>query len=383
MDNLGSSGDRTFSVILTNATAPGQLVAPSNLVVTIVDSLPLMRFSSASYTVQKSGVSANITVLRKGFTNNVASVDFLATNGTAQAGINFGYTNGTLIFTNGETVKTFTVPIFDNNTPQPNKTVSLQLQNPINSLLTAPAAATLTILDSSGSLVIPAGSVIVTESGPTNGYIDPNETVSLMFSFRDAGGTNVSNLRATLLATNGVTSPSPAGAQSYGPLTVYGPAVSRQFSFTAVGTNNQQITATFNLQDGVKPLGQGMFTYTIGSMTNVFWNPQIIYINDLDIATPYPSTITVSNVGLTLLKATVTLTNITHGSMYDIGALVVSPTRADTLLMHHAGTPGVNGKKVTLTFDDDATTVLPPPGGGAVTTSTNKPSAYPLLPVFP
>jgi len=381
LDNLGSSGDRTFNVMLANVTAPGQLVAPTNLLVTIVDSMPLMRFSSASYTVQKSGVSANITVFRKGFTNNVASVDFLATNGTAQAGINFAYTNGTLIFTNGEMVKTFRVPIFDNNTPQPNKTVSLQLLNPTNSLLTAPSAATLTILDASGSLVIPAGSVIVTESGPTNGYIDPNETVSLMFGFRDAGGTNVSDLHATLLATNGVTSPS--GSQDYGPLTVYGPAVSRQFSFTAVGTNNQQITATFNLFDGVKNLGQGTFIYTIGSMTNVFWNPQIIYINDVAIASPYPSTITVSNVGYTLLKATVTLTNITHGSMYDIGALVVSPTRADTLLMHHAGTPGVSGQKVTLTFDDDAATVLPPPGGGAVTTSTNKPSAYPLLPVFP
>src|SRR5262249_7378122 len=156
------------------------------------------------------------------------------------------------------------------------------------------------------------------------------------------------------------------------PLTVYGPAVSRPFSFTAVGTNSQQITATFNLLDGVKDLGQGSFTYTIGKQTNIFWNPAIIVINDLDIASPYPSTITVSNLGTTLLKATVTLTNITHGSMYDIGALVVSPTRSDTILMNHAGTPGVIGKKVSLTFDDDAPTSLPAPGGGAVATGTNK-----------
>jgi len=383
LNNLGSTGDRTFTVGLANPTVPGQIVAPSNLLVTIVDSLPLMRFSSASYTVQKSGVAANITVFRKGYTNNVATVDFLATNGTAQAGINFASTNGTLVFTNGETVKTFAVPIFDNSVPQPNKTVQLQLLNPTNSLLTPPSFATLTILDASGSLVIPSGSTLVSESGPTNGIIDANETVALMFSFRDAGGTNVSDLRAMLLATNGVTAPAPAVAQSYGPLTVYGPAVSRQFSFTAVGTNSQQITATFNLLDGVKNLGQGTFTYTIGKMTNVFSNPAIIVINDLNIASPYPSPITVSNIGTTLLKTTVTLTNITHGSMYDIGALVVSPTRNDTLLMNHAGTPGVTGQKVTLTFDDDATTSLPPPAGGAVTTSTNKPSPYPLFPVFP
>jgi hypothetical protein len=178
-----------------------------------------------------------------------------------------------------------------------------------------------------------------------------------------------------------ITSPSPSGPQSYGPLTVYGPSVSRNFTFTATGTNAQQIAATFNLLDETKNLGQAVFNYTLGQWTNTFANPAAIIINDLAIATPYPSIINVSNMGSVFLKVTVTLTNLTHASVHDVNALVVAPNQKDTLIMSHVGTPGVAASQVTLTFDDDAATNLPPTG--AITTSTNKPTAYPITPVFP
>ena len=44
--------------------------------------------------------------------------------------------------------------------------------------------------------------------------IDPGENVTLMFAFRAAGGTNINKFSATLLATNGVTSPSPVRADA-------------------------------------------------------------------------------------------------------------------------------------------------------------------------
>ena len=98
-----------------------------------------------------------------------------------------------------------------------------------------PSAATLTVLEADGSLIVPAGAALVSESGPTNGVIDPNETVTLLFGLRDSVGTNTVNLVATLLATNGVTKPS--GPTNYGALVVHGPSVSRPFTFTASGTN--------------------------------------------------------------------------------------------------------------------------------------------------
>ena len=371
------TGDRTFTVCLTNATAPGRLVAPSNQVVTIVDSNSGLRFSSSGYTVYKNGVAAVINVLRTGYTNSAVSADFQTANGTAIAGVHYTATNGTLVFTNGVTSLNFIVPVIDNTIVQPNKTVLLQLLNPTNALTVAPSVATLTIFDSSGSLVVPAGAALVGETGAgvPNGIIDTNETVAVLFAFRNAGGTNVTSLNATLLATNGVTAPS--GPMNYGPLTVRGHSAFRQFTFTARGTNALPIAATFNLADGVKPLGQATFTFTQGNWTTNFANTNVIVINDNAAASPYPSMITVSGVGSTLLKATVTLTNMTHTSPADIDALVMAPNGSNTLVLANAG--GQNAiNHVTLTFDDAATNTLS--RTAQIISGTNRPSGN--LPVI-
>ena len=103
-------------------------------------------------------------------------------------------------------------------------------------------------------MVIPAGSALISEiSGPVNNIIDPGETVTLSFAFRNIAGSNITNLVATLLTNNAVTLPS--GPQTnYGVLIVGGPSVSLQFTFTAIGTNGQTIAATFQLQSGTNNL---------------------------------------------------------------------------------------------------------------------------------
>jgi hypothetical protein len=380
-------GDRTFSLNLSNPTPPGRLVPPSTQTVTIIDNNSGLSFSRPTYTVLKTGVAATITVLRTDNTNTVSSVDFATINGTALAGLDYIATNGTFVFTNGQTSKTFSVVVINNTVVQPDKTVLLQLSNPNNGVLIVPYVATLTIHDTSGSFVVPAGSMLVSETGAgaPNGIIDPGETVSLMFAFRAAGGTNVTDLKATLLAGNGITSPS-AGAPyygDYGPLIVGGPSASRPFTFTVSPgyTNGQQIVATFKLEDGANNKGTNGFTFTLGTWTTTFSNTASIIINDLVIATPYPSSINVSNVGGVVIKATVTLTNLSHGSLYDVGALLVAPNAQDTLLMSHVGTIGVSASHITLTFDDAAANSLP--STGAITSGTNKPTAYPPLPLFP
>lgn len=385
LNNSLVMGDRTFSLHLSNPTPPGQLVPPSVQTVTIIDNNSGLSFSSPTYTVLKTGVAATITVLRVDNTNTVSSVDFATANGTALAGLDYIATNGTFVFTNGETSKTFSVIVINNTVVQPDKTVLLQLSNPTGGILMAPYIATLTIHDTSGSFVVPAGSTLISESGPTNGIIDPGETVTLLFAFRAAGGNNVTNLYATLLPINGITSPS--GPQSYGPLIVGGPSASRPFTFTVSPgyTNGQQIVATFKLQDvttnGTTNLGTNGFTFTLGIWTTTFSNTAAIIINDMTIATPYPSIINVSNVGGVVIKTTVTLTNLSHGSVYDIDALLVAPNAQDTLLMTHVGTLGVSASHITLTFDDAAANSLT--NTGAITSGTNKPTAYPPSPLFP
>ena len=373
------NGNHDFTVTLSQPTFPGQLVWPSTQTVTIIDNNSGLSFSKPAYTVFRSDVSATITVLRTDNLNTNTFVDFATADGTGVDGIDYKGVSGTLVFTNGVTSQTFSVTVYSSATVQPDKTVLLQLSNPQSGTLVAPYNATLTIQDNSGSDVIPAGATFTATGDPNhNGLIDSNETVTLWFGWRAAGGTNVSDLKATLLSLNGITSPSPAGAQDYGPLTVLGPSVSRAFTFTVdpAYTNSQQILASFQLLDGTKNIGTNGFTFTIGAWTSIYSNAAPIVINDNTMASPYPSTISVSGAGGVVYKATVTLTNFNHTSPGDVDVLLVAPNQQNTLIMAHVGAQNV-AKKLTLTFDDDSTTTLS--RTNALVSGTNKPSAY--LPV--
>ena len=375
------NGNHTFDVSLSNPTGNGRLGSPTQQTVTILDSNSGLNLSSASYTVSKTSGMAVITVYRMDNTNVVSSVDFVATNGTAVNGLNYYATNGTLVFTNGDTVKTFGVPIIATTTVQPDLTVLVSLSNPVNGILINPSAATLTIRDNSGSFVIPAGSQLLleTNAGVPNGIIDPNESVEMLFAFRDVAGLDVTNLVATLLATNGVNNPSPS-AQTYGHLTAYGHSVSKPFAFAVAGTNNQQIAATFALRDGANSIGTAVFGYNLGKASQVFSNTAAIVINDNSAASPYPSIINVTGVGGQLIKATVTLNKLTHSNPHDVSALVASPNGTNTLLMSHVGGDGYSATNLVLTFDDAAGSL---PFTGAITngtykpTSTNQPNTFP------
>lgn len=400
-------GNLSFSVLLTNVTAPGFLtngVAPGGLTlystqeVLEVESSSGVSFAQANYSDYKNAGTAVITVQRTGYTNSTVAVNYLATNGTAITGQNFYATNGTLIFSNGVTSQSFNVELIANTLIQPNLNVLLQLSNPTNlsgsvpAQLVNPAVATLTILETGGSYVVPAGSQLLTNSlflDQQIGVIGSNDTVQVLFAFRDAAGQNVTNLVAYLLATNGVVAPSPA-SQAYGGLTVYGHSKSMPFSFTAQGTNSYTISPTFMLYDNGSFIGPATFTYTLGAWTTTFANSNAIIINqNLTNATPgvpstpYPSLINVSGLGNILIKATVTLTNLSVESLGDIDALVASPT-TNTLIMGHVGGTGQILRNNTLIFDDAAPTSLPQNGGPPnFTISTNKPTQYGSIPPFP
>jgi hypothetical protein len=191
---------------------------------------------------------------------------------------------------------------------------------------------------------------------------------------------NVGNLSATLTASAGVTPVPSVQTQTYGPLLTLGHSVSRQFTFTASGTNSQEIVVTFALQDGTTNIGTAVFGFQLGSLMTSYTNGATILINDHAVASPYPSIINVSNALGSVLKATMTLTNLAHASPADIDAVLVSPAQQSVLIMAHVG--GQNAvTNTTLTFDDAASTMLPQ--SGQIISGTNKPSAYLPVPVFP
>jgi uncharacterized delta-60 repeat protein len=400
LNNSLITGSRTFNILLTNATAPGKIIFPGNQAITIIDSNSGLSFSQPSYSADRSSGTATITVIRTDNTNTVSTVAFSTANGTAMTNVDYFPTNGVLTFTNGITTSSFAVTMISSTSVQPDKTVLLQLSNPTNGLLVSPSAATLTIHDTSGSLVVPAGSAFAAGGNPNNdGLIDPGETVTILFAFRAEGGNTITNLYATLLPINGVTSPTtpaPNGTatQVYSNLLVDGPSESQPYTFTANGTNGQQIAATFSLMEKsgglTNNLGTNLFTYTLGTWTMSFTNTNSIVINPATVnssqpgmAAPYPSVIAISNIIGTVFKTTITLTNLTHTSEYNVNALLVSPSASDTLFLSHAGTPAIGVSGVTLTFSDSATNTLPYFNNQAFTNGVYKPAANGSPPVFP
>ncbi|HEY3763382.1 MAG TPA: Calx-beta domain-containing protein [Verrucomicrobiae bacterium] len=402
LNNSLITGTRTFTISLTNATAPGKIIYPGTQAINIIDSNSGLSFSQPAYSAVRNNGAVTINVVRTDNTNVVSTVLFSTANGTAMTNVDYFPTNGVLTFTNGVTSESFSVGLISATTVQPDKTVLLQLSSPTNGLLAPPSAATLTIHDNSGSLVVPAGSTFAAGGNPNNdGLIDPGETVTILFAFRAEGGNNITNLYATLLVTNGVTAPTtpaPNGTptQVYSNLFVDGPSESQPYTFTASGsyTNGQQLIARFALMEkygGVtNNLGTNLFTYTLGTWNMSFTNTNAIIINPAPangsqpgMASNYPAVISISNIIGTVFKTTVTLTNLTHSSEYNVNALLVAPNAADTLFLSHAGTPAIGVNGVTLTFSDTATNTLPYFNNQSFTNGVYKPAANGATPVFP
>ena len=93
-----------------------------------------------------------------------------------------------------------------------------------------------------------------------------------------------------------------------------------------------------------------------GAANPVFANTSGITIRDNNTAAPYPSSINVSNVGGTITKVTVTLTEFRHSYPDDVDILLVGPNGQSVVLMSDAGAGGTNTPaqlvNARLTFDD-------------------------------
>ena len=108
-----------------------------------------------------------------------------------------------------------------------------------------------------------AGATLVAEGClPTNGVIDPGESVTVLLGLQNLGAVGTTNLVATLQADSGVVSPS--GPQTYGALPGNSGVVSLPFTFTANGTCGGTLVATLRLQDGPASLGRVTFACSLG-----------------------------------------------------------------------------------------------------------------------
>jgi|GEM_PF-1254698 len=116
-------------------------------------------FDQPNVNVDESAGTATVTVNRVGGSDGRVSVNYATSNGSAIAGQDYTARSGTLTFDDGETSKTFTVPITNDQIEESDETINLTLSSPGpnsiasyavglpgGSLLGSPTAATITIL---------------------------------------------------------------------------------------------------------------------------------------------------------------------------------------------------------------------------------------------
>ena len=136
-------------------------------------------------------------------------------------------------------------------------------------------------------VTLDSASLIAEGCSPTNAAIDAYETVTVNFALKNTGGGNTVNLVATLLASDGVISPS--SPQTYGVLLPNGTAVARPFSFTAAGTCGGLLSTVLQLQDGTNNLGTVTNTFTLGAVGA----PALTTYSSGGVAVPIPDKATV------------------------------------------------------------------------------------------
>jgi len=129
----------------SNASLGGTNPATLNI---IDDEGPVVDFSSSTYSVAEDAGSATITVTLTPTSENVVTVDYETVEGTATAGEDYTTTSGSLTFNPGDSSKTFTVAILEDEVEEGNETVTLNLAHASNANIGSNNPATLTILDS-------------------------------------------------------------------------------------------------------------------------------------------------------------------------------------------------------------------------------------------
>lgn len=139
------------TVLLTLRDPVGAaLAAPSNAVLTLRDDDGAGEFVFAAdvFSAVESNGAAVITVWRLDGAAGEAAVDFATFDDTASNGLDYLETTGTLVFAEGQTSRTFAIPLLDDDRLEEVESVFLVLGNPAGgALIGAQGTATLFIAD--------------------------------------------------------------------------------------------------------------------------------------------------------------------------------------------------------------------------------------------
>ena len=111
----------------------------------VPEPLPALSFAPSIVDVDEDAGSATLTVELTPASTGTVTVDYATRDSFAKAGEDYTATSGTLTFTAGQTSKTFTVPITDDDVYENNEAFFVDLSNPTGATLPDPPLAAVRI----------------------------------------------------------------------------------------------------------------------------------------------------------------------------------------------------------------------------------------------
>jgi hypothetical protein len=166
--------DETFVVKLQGAK--NATIANGRGTVTVAEDEPRISIGDVSQPEGNSGTTLfTFTVSLSAAYDQAVTVNYATADGTATAANNdYVAAFGTLTFAPGETTKTITVEVVGNTTPEPDKTIYINLSGASTNALVARGQGVGTIMDDDGWIPEPPPVDSGLPAIPTEGYYDPS-----------------------------------------------------------------------------------------------------------------------------------------------------------------------------------------------------------------
>ena len=137
VDDSVYEATETVNLTLSNPTGGATLGTQQTAILNIVDNDAVpgtIQFSNTTYSINENGTPVTAaTLTRTNGSDGEVSATIYLSNGSATSGSDYNNSSIAVSFANGETTKTVTIPIIDDNNFEDTETLHLSLANPTNS----------------------------------------------------------------------------------------------------------------------------------------------------------------------------------------------------------------------------------------------------------
>ncbi|TWU45387.1 Calx-beta domain protein [Novipirellula aureliae] len=286
LEDTDVEGDENFILTLSSPTGGATLGATTSSTATIVDNDEVdpqpgsFTITPVAVTVGEAVGSQQFTVTRSGGSDGSVTVAYATANGTAVMGSDYTETSGTLTFADGETTKTFNVPVIDDDAVENSEDFTVTLSNPTGgATLGTTVTSTVTITDNDSTQPQP-GELSLSQPTVSVGEGDGSVT----FTINRSGGSD-GTVTVDYTTANGTATAGSDYTTNSGTLTFEEGETSKQVVVAILEDTADESNETFTLTLSA-PTGGA----TLGSTTT---STATIVDND-DPVVPQPGVISIS-----------------------------------------------------------------------------------------